>query len=251
MYTRQLLTAPMDTVCITSANDSVDGTESHLWKRPNLWDKFMTTDLLHVQFKLNSYTDLHHLFSAQYLLDSILLPENLFHSKIQILNRIVAYSKLLELQNIDWTLPDVAIVEKLAGLAAYLQNEHTELLQYWSSLWRQFIKSDAPTGRLETNLMQQLREKAFDEYVKVKVFLDLCILTVMVCVCEDVKFISQTHPSVQIRRGIFQELIHIINILQSSEPRGILTQLLTRQFLNVLEEVKPTVFSKEVLERAI
>ncbi|KAL1914611.1 uncharacterized protein VTP21DRAFT_8142 [Calcarisporiella thermophila] len=104
----------------------------------------------------------------------------------------------MELQNIDWTLPDVVIVQKLAGLAAYLQNEQTELNQYccegklrkmyppifntdfwsfWCSLWRQFIKSDAPTGRLETNLMQQLREKAFDEYVKVKVFLDLCILT--------------------------------------------------------------------------
>ncbi|KAL1914594.1 uncharacterized protein VTP21DRAFT_8125 [Calcarisporiella thermophila] len=100
---------------------------------------------------------------------------------------ITTFSKLLELQNIDWALPDVIITQKLAGLAAYLQNERTELIQYcsegdlrkihsytvdfdfwfrWCALWRQFIKSDAPAGRLETNLMQQLRDKAFREYVK-------------------------------------------------------------------------------------
>ncbi|KAL1923862.1 uncharacterized protein VTP21DRAFT_6897 [Calcarisporiella thermophila] len=107
---------------------------------------------------------------------------------ICLLLQISTFSRLLELQNIDWSLPDVMIVQKLAGLAAHLQNEQTEYIPYcgeddrqkfflpilnydfwsqWCALWRQFIKSDAPTGRLETNLMQQLREKAFDEYVKV------------------------------------------------------------------------------------
>ncbi|KAL1914609.1 uncharacterized protein VTP21DRAFT_8140 [Calcarisporiella thermophila] len=115
---------------------------------------------------------------------------------IYFIMKIITFSKLLELQNIDWALPDVIIVQKLAGLAAYLQNEQTELIPYcsegdlreihphiinfdfwtqWCALWRQFIKSNAPTGRLKTNLMQQLREKAFDEYVKVTVFLDFCL----------------------------------------------------------------------------
>ncbi|KAL1914591.1 uncharacterized protein VTP21DRAFT_8122 [Calcarisporiella thermophila] len=108
---------------------------------------------------------------------------------------ITTFSKLLELQNIDWALPDVIITQKLAGLAAYLQNERTELARYcnegdlkkvlhpavyfdfwfhWCALWRQFIKSDAPTGRLETNLMQRLRGKAFDEYVKVNTSVSHC-----------------------------------------------------------------------------
>ncbi|KAL1914599.1 uncharacterized protein VTP21DRAFT_8130 [Calcarisporiella thermophila] len=102
--------------------------------------------------------------------------------------KAVTYSKLLELQNIDWTLPDVIIVQNLAGLAAYLLNERIETIQYcgensllkiklpfanfnfwedWCALWRQFIKSDAPTGRLETDLMRQLHVKALNEFVKV------------------------------------------------------------------------------------
>ncbi|KAL1915004.1 uncharacterized protein VTP21DRAFT_7709 [Calcarisporiella thermophila] len=198
--------------------------------------------------------------------------------------KIATYSKLSELRNIDWALPDVIITQKLAGLAAYLQNELTELTQYcnegdlrkihspivtfdfwlqWSALWRQFIKSDAPAERLETNLMQQLREKAFDEYIKGLIqcirFFNWKIVSQVRCksrflltanlIYEGVKFIAQMHPEIRIRRKIFQELLKILNTLQSPEARGVLSQLLACQFMDALEELKPTIFSKEVLER--
>ncbi|KAL1914603.1 uncharacterized protein VTP21DRAFT_8134 [Calcarisporiella thermophila] len=203
---------------------------------------------------------------------------------VQLLLDIVTYSKLMVLRNIDWTLSDVKIVQNLAGLAAYLQNERTQLISHfiesdmqkiyfsfanynfweqWCALWRQFIKSDAPIGRLEANSMQQLRNKAFDEFVKGLIyrirFFQWAINSQIKCilrfhtsthnVCEDVRFITQRHPSVRIRRKIFQEIIKVVNILQSAETRGILRQLLTRQFMDVLEEMKSTVFSEDVLNR--
>ncbi|KAL1914601.1 uncharacterized protein VTP21DRAFT_8132 [Calcarisporiella thermophila] len=409
IVTRRLLAVPMNTVYPTSADDSIDETENHLREHPNLWDILKNSDALQFQLKLNSYTDLHHLLNAQFFLDGILLPENLFNPQLcttvtnsqcieycsyfkclslpkriddkifrwptrfniakekllmdqlfhvylsaccvdsihpdreaflkcyyccelepalvhtavayaaihlllkhpekplksklhaavvslfeqakqsladvfdvpspqivlaflnmnnclQLLSRYkdsyALYSQLVQmahslhmdkddatekdpvqlefrrriwadvcmrellyvfyfdmpslitmdiiksspkptvtardsesykckmlmaLQNIDWTLPDVIIVQNLAGLAAYLQNEQTETFQYcgesdlqkiyfpianynfweqWCALWRQFIKSDAPTGRLETDLMQQLRVKALNEFIK-------------------------------------------------------------------------------------
>ncbi|KAL1914608.1 uncharacterized protein VTP21DRAFT_8139 [Calcarisporiella thermophila] len=205
---------------------------------------------------------------------------------IRFLVGISVFSGLLELQNIDWALPDDIIVQKLAGLAAYLQNERTELIRFcsegdlreihspivnfdfwfhWCALWRQFIKSDAPTGRLDTNLMQQLHKRAFDEYVKGLLFHCIkffkwavisqirCkskVLLVAHIICEDVKFIAQMHPNIRMRRKIFQELINVLNILQTPEIRGILSKLLACQFMDVLEVMKPTVFSKEVLKRA-
>ncbi|KAL1914595.1 uncharacterized protein VTP21DRAFT_8126 [Calcarisporiella thermophila] len=202
---------------------------------------------------------------------------------IYFLLKITTFSRLLKLQDIDWTLPDVIIVQKLAGLTAYLQHEYTEEIQYcskgnllnlfplvlnfnfwsyWCSLWRQFIKSDAPAGRLETNMMRQLREKAFDEYVKGLIhcisFFKWVMNSQVRCkykvllgasiVCDNVKFIARMHPKVRIRLKIFQELIKILNILQSPEIKGILAQLLTRQFMDILDEIKPAIFSREVLE---
>ncbi|KAL1918161.1 uncharacterized protein VTP21DRAFT_3427 [Calcarisporiella thermophila] len=73
--------------------------------------------------------------------------------------------KILELRDIDWSLPDNPIIQQLISIAAFLQSGHDETLQYcleivsrkcflsefrcnfwsdWCSLWRQFIKSDAP-----------------------------------------------------------------------------------------------------------
>ncbi|KAL1916462.1 uncharacterized protein VTP21DRAFT_5653 [Calcarisporiella thermophila] len=198
---------------------------------------------------------------------------------------IITYSKLLEFQNIDWTLPDAIIAQQLVGFAGFLQNDQTEAIQYcseddlskifppginfsfwsrWCALWRQFIKSDAPTGRLETILMQQMREKAFDEYVKglIHCIASLkwaigaqarCKSNILIgahIICENVRFITQTHPRVSIRRLIFQELISLLDLLQSLVARGILTQWLASQIVEILEEMKPTVFSREVLQKA-
>ncbi|KAL1920731.1 uncharacterized protein VTP21DRAFT_11366 [Calcarisporiella thermophila] len=454
MYTCQLLDAPLNTVCFNSADNTVDETENHLEESLDFRDSLLAADVFYFRFRLNSFTDLHHLLSAQYLIDGVLLPENPSHPQIhalatnrehtnyyaihpdreiflenyyrgdlepalvhtaiacaaihllllhpettlknklhgavgslfaqakrslegvfdipspqtvlalinmdtclQLLSRykdayafysqaaqmalslhmdkedpteknplqlefqrriwatvckreifyvfegdkpaligidiirssikpsvtmrdsefykfatiyfilnIMTTSKLLELQNIDWTLPDVIIVQKLAEIAAYLQNEQTEAVQYcsegalhkiyppglnfnfwskWCALWRQFIKSDAPTGRLETDLMQQLREKAFEEYIR---GLNYCIMALGWAVNTQIR--SQTHPNVRVGRKIFKELIKVLDILQSSEARGILIQCLARQIVDTLEEIKPTLFSKEVLERS-
>ncbi|KAL1914620.1 uncharacterized protein VTP21DRAFT_8151 [Calcarisporiella thermophila] len=77
MYTRQMLEAPMKNVCFNSANKTEDESENHPPENTDLHDLLMTSDALHFQLKLNSYTDLHHLLKAQYFIDGILLPEHL------------------------------------------------------------------------------------------------------------------------------------------------------------------------------
>ncbi|KAL1916460.1 uncharacterized protein VTP21DRAFT_5651 [Calcarisporiella thermophila] len=151
--------------------------------------------------------------------------------------RIHFYCKLLELRNIDWSLPDVHIIQQLASIVAFLQSDHSETLQYcggkdeyelsethcsfwsdWCNLWRQFIESDAPPGRLETDLMRQMRVKALEEFLK-------------------------------IRRQIFRELVQMLELLRLFANKAIIEQWLACQIVSTLEELKPAVFTKEELEK--
>ncbi|KAL1916461.1 uncharacterized protein VTP21DRAFT_5652 [Calcarisporiella thermophila] len=171
---------------------------------------------------------------------------------------------LLELQDIDWSLPDVVIIQQLVSIAAFLQNNYQEFAQFCEEnvrLWRQFIKSDAPSGRLNTELMRQMREKALVELVKGYLnsisFIVGVIKTQNWCnnypflsmhmICENGKFIAHIHPDIRIRRRVFQELAQLQDLFRLLENKGIVENWLVGQIVNTLEEMKPAVFSENEL----
>ncbi|KAL1916459.1 uncharacterized protein VTP21DRAFT_5650 [Calcarisporiella thermophila] len=191
--------------------------------------------------------------------------------------------KLLELRDIDWSLPDDLIIQQLVNIAAFLQSDHVETLQYcgenilrkfhlsglrcnfwsdWCNLWRQFIKSDAPPGRLETNLMKQMREKALEEFLKGLsnsiTLIKGVIRSQSWCynypfssvhkICENSKFIIHVHPDINIRRKAFRELVQVLELLKSLDNKGVIEQWSISQIINTLEDVQSVVYSREELK---
>ncbi|KAL1916457.1 uncharacterized protein VTP21DRAFT_5648 [Calcarisporiella thermophila] len=201
---------------------------------------------------------------------------------VYILTGIQFNVKLLEFRDIDWSLSDDLIIQQLVGIAAFLQRDHKETLKYcgeniahnyhlselhcnfwtdWCNLWRQFIKSDAPPGRLETDLMQQMREKALEEFIK-GLFKTIAVIEAVIrsqcwcdnypllnihSVCENTKLIVRIHSDIKIRRQIFQRLVQVLEALKSLENKGVLEQWIACQIISVLEQIRSDVFSAEEL----
>ncbi|KAL1916454.1 uncharacterized protein VTP21DRAFT_5645 [Calcarisporiella thermophila] len=218
-------------------------------------------------------------------------PKPSFTSNDSITNRTImlifmeeiqAFCKIMELSNIDWSLPDAIIAQHLISYAAFLQRARDQIDQYysrntpcriyshefhasfwtqWCALWRQFIKSDAPPARLETDAMRRLREMALKEFVKglFNCFHSLqeVIRSQNWCkhypylgvevVCEYSTFIAHMHPDLRIQRQVFKELAQIFAILRSLEPKGIIEGWLESKVGDTLEVMKPIVLTKEEL----
>ncbi|KAL1916455.1 uncharacterized protein VTP21DRAFT_5646 [Calcarisporiella thermophila] len=205
-------------------------------------------------------------------------------SLVRFLTATVYYVGFLKISDIDWSLPDVMVAQQLVSIASFLQRDLSEYIHYigedhleirlayginsnlwphWCAVWRQFIQSEAPSRRFETDLMKNLRAKGFDEFVK---GLNNCILSLQEAIrrkcwcreyptigpqliCENSKFISRIHPDPIVRRSIFQNLVQTLRLTQSSEDKGVIEQWIAHTLVGALEEMKPAVFSKEELER--
>ncbi|KAL1916456.1 uncharacterized protein VTP21DRAFT_5647 [Calcarisporiella thermophila] len=202
---------------------------------------------------------------------------------LRFMTEIVFSYKILRLTDIDWTLPDVKVAQQLVDIVEFLQREQNDFVQfcgkdvllkhcpagvdcvfwtYWCAVWRQFIKSDAPPGRLETDLMKQLKAKAIDEYAKGLVncikSLKYAVRTQRWCkdypfttaqlICESCKCICPSLPDTTRRRKLFMELLQILEELRSLQTKGIIEKWLAQQIAEALEQMKSAVFSREVLE---
>ncbi|KAL1914244.1 uncharacterized protein VTP21DRAFT_9084 [Calcarisporiella thermophila] len=202
---------------------------------------------------------------------------------LHIMQEIIFATKMMELKNIDWSLPDFLITQQLLNLAAFLQRDLDELMFYskddilpkyhnfdanlffwlhWCLLWKCFIKSDAPPGRLETDTMQQLQAKALIEFVKGLTHsiksLQAAIsnrnwcknypFVVIQLICENCIFISHTHPSIAMRRLVFRELAQALHLLHSIAQKGVIEGWMVQQIVEALEEMKNFVFSQEELK---
>ncbi|KAL1921109.1 uncharacterized protein VTP21DRAFT_10825 [Calcarisporiella thermophila] len=198
---------------------------------------------------------------------------------------VISAEEYTYLRDIDWSLPDHLIVHHVLSIAILLQKELAELKHYcdnellnkyynfdsefyfwlqWCTLWQCFIKSNAPPGRLETDLMKQLREKALNEYIKGLLHSLMSLKTAISrqnwckdypfvaiqIICEKCKFISQTHPNIAMRRLVFQELAQVHRLLLSVKFTGIVERCLLQQIVETLEEMRPNVFSKKELENS-
>ncbi|KAL1924644.1 uncharacterized protein VTP21DRAFT_4298 [Calcarisporiella thermophila] len=202
---------------------------------------------------------------------------------LYVMTHISITSKLLEIKEVDWSLPDITIAHQLINAAASLQKGHSELKEFsnthdlqrycifdpdfnfwvcWCLLWRRFIKSDAPDGRLETDLMQQLRIHALNEYVnglshhiaslrnaiRAKNWCKNFPFLYVQVICENCKFITSAHPNIALRRWIFRELVVILSLLSSIKNKGVIEHWLIQRITETLEEMKTRVSSKEELE---
>ncbi|KAL1916630.1 uncharacterized protein VTP21DRAFT_5334 [Calcarisporiella thermophila] len=175
--------------------------------------------------------------------------------------QIESTTKILEIKDFNWSLSDLAITHQLVHITSSLQRNQNELKRYiahitqrnnffnadfgfwscWCILWRRFIQSDAPPGRLETDLMQQLRAKAFDEFIK---GLSYCITALQRAVmaqiwCKDFPFICA---------HVVCENSRALDSLLSLKKGGILERWLAQRIIEALEEMKPRVYAKEELE---
>ncbi|KAL1917977.1 uncharacterized protein VTP21DRAFT_3243 [Calcarisporiella thermophila] len=197
---------------------------------------------------------------------------------------IAYHTKLARFSNIDWSQPDQAIVRNLVSIAALLQHDVHVNLGYilgvvtsihqkhminikhdfwinWCYLWQQFIESDAPPRRMGSELMQQLRAKALDEYLKGVTNVTSCWRTALRdragCskylpshnFCHMYKFIASHHPNRTIRRHIFGQLGQIFRLLKSDQsPATLGVKLQIHEVVKALEEMKPFVFTEQELE---
>ncbi|KAL1918890.1 uncharacterized protein VTP21DRAFT_2271 [Calcarisporiella thermophila] len=196
---------------------------------------------------------------------------------------LMGFRALMELKDIDWLLPDDAIVQQLVEIATYMHNIWNQLHQYcdnailqryytielsgnfwikWCILWQQFIQSNAPPGRLETDTMQQLGAKALSEYDKGLTNILLCLKNALLAqnwcknypffithfICKNSKFLTTNHPNPHIRRNVFCSLYETLNLIRSLENTGIVEQWIANEIVEALAEIRPVVFSREELE---
>ncbi|KAL1921585.1 uncharacterized protein VTP21DRAFT_11301 [Calcarisporiella thermophila] len=201
---------------------------------------------------------------------------------------IISCSKFAHFTDIDWTLPDAAIAQKLFSITAFLQQEHILRLKqgsehklldsdmlftdisstfwiHWCCIWQLFIESDIPPRRLETDLMKQLQAKAYEEYAKGVFnathhleasirgqdwckFFPYTIIRLHV-ICQMHKFVARKHPDRAIRREAFRQLAKILQLLRSlPKSRRMAEQWFVNEVLQALEEMKPMVFTSEEFE---
>ncbi|KAL1925405.1 uncharacterized protein VTP21DRAFT_288 [Calcarisporiella thermophila] len=191
--------------------------------------------------------------------------------------------KLAKFSDFDWTQQDYLITQHLISVAAFLQQNIRQVFNIisrediharrtiglcvrqtfwvdWCHMWMQFIESDAPPRRMETEFMQQLRGKAFEEFLRGLYNITLCwqdairlqnwckVYTPSYIFCHLFKFIARTHPSHTARRYIYAQLSQIYQHMKSVlRPSCIAVQVQMTDVANALEEMRPIVFTKEEL----
>ncbi|KAL1916160.1 uncharacterized protein VTP21DRAFT_6164 [Calcarisporiella thermophila] len=161
--------------------------------------------------------------------------------------------KMSKIAEIDWSLSDDAIMLDLFVLSAFLQQEHRKIMQqypsigfrgsltfeigsdfwlYWCNLWQQFIVSNAPAKRLDTELMQQLQRKAYEEYTK-GLFNLIRILQEAIrnqSWCEYSPFIH-THEICKLKT------LRLLRTMTATS--GVVEQWLSYELMETLKEIKP------------
>ncbi|KAL1922077.1 uncharacterized protein VTP21DRAFT_10719 [Calcarisporiella thermophila] len=196
---------------------------------------------------------------------------------------VVFCSQIDKYLNFDWTLSDNTIAQNLIGVAAYLQQELTNIYStcggdklqirldyeidsnfwiHWCGLWMPFLSADAPPQRLETELMKQLRDRALKELAKGLSFCNRiaynairdrnwCLFAPYIFlhrVCDLNQFLARVHPSRTVRYKLFREIYQMLALLRTFEDRGMIEQWITDQLIDTLNVIKPMVFSKAELE---
>ncbi|KAL1915341.1 uncharacterized protein VTP21DRAFT_6799 [Calcarisporiella thermophila] len=201
---------------------------------------------------------------------------------IQFMREIEFFASLSAFREIEWSFSDIDIAHNVIRVAALLQHTMISIAQYnsgenskvdlveseleisfwiyWCYLWRPFIDPDAPPGRMETDLMQQLRAKAFEQFTKgarntailMKSIIrdeDWCHLFPQVHthhLCQIYKLIGCTHPDAKVRHESFQQLSQIQRIfLMLPSGKRIAGRWLANEVEATLEQMKPFVYTEE------
>ncbi|KAL1916463.1 uncharacterized protein VTP21DRAFT_5654 [Calcarisporiella thermophila] len=197
---------------------------------------------------------------------------------------VLLCTKIAGVREIDWSLPDPTIVQNIVSVATFLQRHQVMLMQQcrkgnphsefvievdcsywisWCNLWQPFLVSNAPPGRLDTNLMQQLKTLALEGYVKGLTEMTLlfqnnickqswcsfCPHLHVHLICEMHKFIVHVHPDRLIRIKCFRLLAQTLQLMRRHSGIGkLIENRIANEIVDTLEKIKPMVFSKEELE---
>ncbi|KAL1916453.1 uncharacterized protein VTP21DRAFT_5644 [Calcarisporiella thermophila] len=192
-----------------------------------------------------------------------------------------SFTQLAKFVDINFELPDIAITQHLISTAAFLQRDQLISMQSnnrssmsrvhvgfrfwlrWCNMWQQFLRADIASNRHDTEILQQLRHKALEEYVKglmhSTLLLQKAIRKQDWCTCSHAvlhyymvfemhKFIVRVHPNRSVRRKCFRELMITLRLLLTLESKGTMEHWLICHTAETLEANKLLVFTKEELE---
>ncbi|KAL1920802.1 uncharacterized protein VTP21DRAFT_11437 [Calcarisporiella thermophila] len=197
------------------------------------------------------------------------------------------YFKFASYPDIEWSLPDHDILSAVTGIAALLRQDllnvrsalseekaskyhwvHVEsesgFWVNWGAVWRRFLESNAPPGRLETPLMAQLKEIAIRECVKASrnaiCMLEYAIRLNNWCrfnlvnyckwVCQISLVAARCHPSLDVKRSIFQLLLQCLQSLRNLPEIPCRAALIViSDVMSTLETMKNICFSKKELDK--